>query len=137
MPVCNCITCHNSDTQILRYSPNSDIQHPIVNLKIYGQNNHFVFLFVCVCWGGVQFQLVLRNCVVLCYAIQRTEFCASTKTRSYSKELVHLQKGATLAGDTQVWWKERLLIPPVPPSGLVHCNIINVYYYIQVARGII
>jgi len=34
--------------------------------------------------------------------------------------------------DSDVWSGEKLTVPPLPPSYLVGCNIIDIKYYIQV-----
>lgn len=60
------------------------------------------------------------------------EYKAPTRTKSDIEKLVELTKWQIAPGDNQVWYQERMQVPPVPPTGLLHCGIIGVNYFLQV-----
>lgn len=39
-------------------------------------------------------------------------------------------------GETETWTGDRLMIPPLPPSFLVGCKIIDINYYLEVIKTI-
>lgn len=59
-----------------------------------------------------------------------TRFHATSKSRTSSSVVTSLKKGEIKAGDTEVWSGELLHIPPLPPSALMYCRIIDIEYQI-------
>ena len=47
-----------------------------------------------------------------------------------------INHGPVKAGQTDYWNNEALTIPPLPPSKLVHCKIINITYAVRVCIGL-
>lgn len=61
-----------------------------------------------------------------------TKFKATTKTKECSKDLCSLRKGE-MNGHSHDFWTGELLVPPTPPSELIHCNIIDIDYSLDVS----
>ncbi|XP_013417446.1 arrestin domain-containing protein 3 [Lingula anatina] len=60
---------------------------------------------------------------------QSIAFHATTKTRYSSKNVLNIVKGEVAPGDSEAWRNETIIIPPIPPSELVGCRIIDIQYY--------
>ena len=58
---------------------------------------------------------------------------ATRKTRVVNNVLYEVKHGKIDGGGTDVWRSEKLHIPPVPPSYLQGCNIIDIRYYATVS----
>ncbi|XP_046556419.1 arrestin domain-containing protein 3-like [Haliotis rubra] len=62
---------------------------------------------------------------------QVTMFHATTKTRTSSRVIAKLKHGEIDEGGHDYWNGDQLVIPPVPPSFLAGCNIIDIRYFVQ------
>ncbi|XP_053405237.1 arrestin domain-containing protein 3-like isoform X2 [Mercenaria mercenaria] len=51
--------------------------------------------------------------------------------REIKREIGRLHHGTVSPGGSDVWRRERLRIPPVPPSFLPNCNLIEIHYIIE------
>ncbi|XP_067665145.1 arrestin domain-containing protein 3-like [Haliotis asinina] len=60
-----------------------------------------------------------------------TMFHATTKTRTSSRVIASLKHGEIEEGGHDYWNGDQLVIPPVPPSFLSGCNIIDIRYVVQ------
>ena len=67
------------------------------------------------------------------YILQRTVFHATTKSKTQSKVVGTIKKEEIEPGGTAVWSGETFLIPPLPPSQLINCRIIDISYAIVVS----
>lgn len=63
--------------------------------------------------------------------VMHTTFHATTSSRTSTTKICEIKKGEIPGGDTEVWTGERLHIPPLPPSELLFCNIINIKYFVM------
>ncbi|XP_014665524.1 PREDICTED: arrestin domain-containing protein 3-like isoform X2 [Priapulus caudatus] len=61
-----------------------------------------------------------------------TTFSARSKTRSVSKVIGFISKGEIKRREGETWTNEPLRVPPLPPSKLVGCNIIDIDYFVDV-----
>ncbi|ELU04845.1 hypothetical protein CAPTEDRAFT_173828 [Capitella teleta] len=61
-------------------------------------------------------------------------FRATTKTRTVMRMISRVSKGKIEAGGSAVWSGETFHIPPLPPSQLVYCDIIDIAYSIVVSN---
>jgi len=57
---------------------------------------------------------------------------AEGNTRSDYKDVCTVQHGPIEPHSTDVWEGDKLFIPPIPPSYLMNCNIINIDYTLEV-----
>ena len=64
--------------------------------------------------------------------IQITAFHARNKSKIVEKVLGELQRGPF--GESELWDHVPIGIPPVPPTSLPYCNIINIDYRIEVRQ---
>ncbi|XP_050412712.1 arrestin domain-containing protein 3 isoform X2 [Patella vulgata] len=60
--------------------------------------------------------------------IMTVNYHARTRSKSVTKSLARVQHGSIDGGDTDVWNGDLLHIPPLPPSGLRGCRIIDIQY---------
>lgn len=60
-----------------------------------------------------------------------TTFHATSKSRSVVKEVGRLIEGPIAEGQSFSWEGQKFVIPPVPPSYLVGCRIIDIRYILQ------
>ncbi|CAH1798043.1 unnamed protein product [Owenia fusiformis] len=58
-------------------------------------------------------------------------FHATRKTRHSTNTIQTLQKGEIDAGGTESWENVQLVVPPLPPSHLVGCRIIDIRYILN------
>ncbi|XP_029643648.1 arrestin domain-containing protein 17 [Octopus sinensis] len=57
-----------------------------------------------------------------------TSFHATTKTKTLHKNITSVMQGGVRPGESDYWNQVALLIPPLPPSSLIYCNIIDIKY---------
>ena len=84
--------------------------------------------------------IILLGCTILLFPpprfcfffIQITTYRASTKTRTRTKRIAALMRPAIPGHSEDVWSGEELVIPPLPPSFLEGCRIIDIRYIVQV-----
>ncbi|XP_060553147.1 arrestin domain-containing protein 3-like isoform X2 [Ruditapes philippinarum] len=55
-----------------------------------------------------------------------------SKTKQ-TTEVARLEHGSITPGGSDIWSGERIQVPPVPPSFLPYCNIIEIDYYVVLA----
>ncbi|XP_046337202.1 arrestin domain-containing protein 3-like [Haliotis rufescens] len=60
-----------------------------------------------------------------------TMFHATSKTRTSSRVIAKLKHGEIEEGGHDYWNGDQLVIPPLPPSFLAGCNIIDIRYNVQ------
>ncbi|GFO36973.1 arrestin domain-containing protein 3 [Plakobranchus ocellatus] len=60
-----------------------------------------------------------------------TTFRATTKSRTQTKVVGRVSRPEIPGHSEDVWSGEQLVIPPVPPSFLLGCNIIDIRYVVQ------
>ncbi|KAK3098424.1 hypothetical protein FSP39_019320 [Pinctada imbricata] len=90
-------------------------------------------------WGGSRLAipalppsfLVGCNIIDIRYYLETTTFHATTKSRSDHKEVARVVHDEIAPGDSSSWGGSRLVIPALPPSFLVGCNIIDIRYYLE------
>lgn len=66
--------------------------------------------------------------------IQTTIFHATSKSKTVSAEISRIGHQDIHPGETENWSGDRLVIPPLPPSYLVGCSIIDINYYLEVNK---
>ena len=64
---------------------------------------------------------------------QVTTFHATTKSRMVCKEVARITERSIDEGQSFSWEGQQFVIPPVPPSYLTGCNIIDIRYILQVS----
>ncbi|CAI9731331.1 domain-containing 3-like isoform X3 [Octopus vulgaris] len=57
-----------------------------------------------------------------------TSFHATTKTKTLHQNIASVTQGGVRPGESDYWNQVALLIPPLPPSSLIYCNIIDIKY---------
>ena len=62
------------------------------------------------------------------------EYKSKKRKRNERHMVVFVDKGETQPGDVTVW-NDTLHIPPVPPTGLGRCRLINICYELVVSGG--
>ena len=66
--------------------------------------------------------------------VQTDVFKASTgKTRHVRRTILTHQEASIAPGASFTWSNVGLLIPPLPPSQLIYCNIIDVFYTVELS----
>ncbi|CAL1533646.1 unnamed protein product [Lymnaea stagnalis] len=60
-----------------------------------------------------------------------TTFRATTKSRTTTAEVARVTRPGIAGHSEDSWTGEQLVIPPLPPSFLVGCNIIDIHYILQ------
>uniref|UniRef100_A0A0L8H2D9 Arrestin C-terminal-like domain-containing protein n=1 Tax=Octopus bimaculoides TaxID=37653 RepID=A0A0L8H2D9_OCTBM len=55
-------------------------------------------------------------------------FHATTKTKTVHQHVASVMQGGIQPGESDYWNQVALLIPPLPPSHLIYCNIIDIRY---------
>ncbi|XP_053405767.1 arrestin domain-containing protein 3-like isoform X2 [Mercenaria mercenaria] len=56
---------------------------------------------------------------------------------SVYNEVAQLQHGGIPAGGSDIWSGERIQVPPLPPSYLPYCSIIEIDYYVELAVDVL
>ena len=64
---------------------------------------------------------------------QVVEYKARKRRRREKRQVVTVEKGITTPDDTTVW-SDTMHIPPLPPTGLGRCRLIDIKYELQVKR---
>ncbi|XP_062620948.1 arrestin domain-containing protein 3-like [Saccostrea cucullata] len=72
-----------------------------------------------------------RECGMSANLEMVTVFHARSKSRSSVQTINSIQHQNLNPGDTNVWSGDRIILPPLPPSYLTHCNIIDIRYYLK------
>ncbi|XP_061172553.1 arrestin domain-containing protein 3-like [Saccostrea echinata] len=72
-----------------------------------------------------------RECGMSANLEMITTFHATRKSRQDRKVINTIQYQNLNPGDSTVWSGDRFIIPPLPPSYLVNCNIIDIRYIIK------
>ena len=65
---------------------------------------------------------------------QVVDYKSKKRKRRERRLIGAVDKGETLPGDVTVW-QETLHIPPIPPTGLCRCRLIDINYELQVKFG--
>jgi len=60
-------------------------------------------------------------------------FHATTKTNTQTQQVTALILDTSDPGETHTFSGRRIVIPPVAPSYLAGCNIIDIRYYVEVS----
>ncbi|KAK6179417.1 hypothetical protein SNE40_011782 [Patella caerulea] len=60
-----------------------------------------------------------------------TTFFTKTKTRSVTQQIMKRKRGRVATGESENWNSEPIVIPPLAPSLLIGCNIIDVRYILE------
>ena len=76
----------------------------------------------------------IRDINTVYILLQYVTFYARGKQRTVSKSIVQLRRGEIAPGDSDVYANLPLLVPPLPPSQLIHCNIIDIKYKLIVSK---
>ncbi|BFZ01389.1 hypothetical protein BsWGS_04428 [Bradybaena similaris] len=63
--------------------------------------------------------------------LMTTTFHAAYKSRSVTQIVARIQRGSLKSGNSDSWEGDSLLLPPLPPSFLIGCSIIDVKYTLQ------
>ena len=66
---------------------------------------------------------------------QKIVFKSTSKHRTVLKQVVEMRRGSISEGDNDYYSNQPLLIPPIPPSQLIGCNIIDIQYNIIVSMN--
>nr|XP_022329069.1 arrestin domain-containing protein 3-like [Crassostrea virginica] len=72
-----------------------------------------------------------RECGISAELEMATIFHATTKSKSTHQRINSIQHQTLMPGDSDVWGGDRFIIPPLPPSYLSGCNIIDVRYLVK------
>jgi hypothetical protein len=67
--------------------------------------------------------------------LQCTTFHATRKSRKVTRTVGEVRKGEISPGGYETWNGETLRVPPLPPSHLVHCRIIDIQYAVVVSQS--
>ena len=65
------------------------------------------------------------------FDLQVIEYKSRKRRRREKRALASIDKPETAPGDVTIW-QEALHIPPLPPTGLSRCELIDVGYELQV-----
>ena len=71
---------------------------------------------------------------MICCILQQVKYHARGKTRTVRNCLQELRHDKIEGGGKDAWRSEKLFIPPVPPSYLLGCSIIDIRYLAMVRR---
>ena len=69
---------------------------------------------------------------MFCCLLQQVKYHARGKTRTVRNCLQELRHDKIEGGGKDAWRSEKLFIPPVPPSYLLGCSIIDIRYLAMV-----
>lgn len=58
-----------------------------------------------------------------------------TKRAVYDLRTIAEVEGAGVKGGKHAEWREQIIVPPLPQSGLAGCSLIEIDYFIQVSQG--
>nr|XP_022332254.1 arrestin domain-containing protein 3-like [Crassostrea virginica] len=85
---------------------------------------------------AIQFNAEIQNmtsrvCGIHVKLTMTTMFHATTESKSSSQEVARVTHPDLQPGETDSWSGGRLVLPPLPPSFLVGCGIIDINYYLE------
>jgi hypothetical protein len=69
--------------------------------------------------------------------LQTVLYHTTTKSRALTQLVIKVKRGPIPAGETDVWEDEKIVIPPLPPSCLNGCSIIDVKYTLEVGFDVL
>lgn len=65
--------------------------------------------------------------------LQTTVFKTDTDYRSTTQQICKVKREQKIArGEEVTWYCDQLVVPPIPPSCLIGCNIISINYTLEV-----
>ena len=67
------------------------------------------------------------------FFFQQVKYHTSSKTKTINNCVAKLKHGKLEGGGKDVWMSEKLMIPPLPPSYLQYCKIIDIKYFAMVS----
>ena len=70
---------------------------------------------------------------IIFLSCQVITFKATCKSKTVKKTVATFKRGEIDGGDSEEWSGQMVHIPPLPPSDLIYCNIIDIKYYIVVS----
>lgn len=82
-----------------------------------------------------QTSFVLNVFMKLFRFIKVVRYNTSKKSKTHTNQVASLCKDEWNAGKTEMWTGERLVIPSVPPSYLIGCDIIEISYVLEVVSN--
>lgn len=62
--------------------------------------------------------------------------CRGKVLASETRELASVSRGKIRPGEGKEWLNEQMYVPPVPPTNLRGCHLINVLYHVYVSASI-
>lgn len=71
-----------------------------------------------------------RDCAPSLKLNMVTLFHATTSTKTTSQEIIRMNHQVVPAGETEIW-ADRIQVPPLPPSFLMGCSIIDINYNLE------
>ncbi|XP_022332250.1 arrestin domain-containing protein 17-like [Crassostrea virginica] len=85
---------------------------------------------------AIQFNAEIQNmtsrvCGIHVKLTMNTIFHATTKSKTTVQEVARVTHPDLQPGETETWSGDRLVLPPLPPSFLVGCRIIDINYYLE------
>lgn len=63
--------------------------------------------------------------------------CRGKVLASETRELASVSRGKIRPGESEEWLNEQLYVPPLPPTNLRGCHLINVLYHVYVSFQIL
>nr|XP_022329071.1 arrestin domain-containing protein 17-like [Crassostrea virginica] len=72
-----------------------------------------------------------RECSIAAELVMVSTFHATTKSRSCHQSINSLLHQKVMPGDSDVWGGDRFIIPPLPPSFLSGCSIMDIRYLLK------
>lgn len=61
--------------------------------------------------------------------------CRGKVLASETRELASVSRGKIRPGEGEEWLNEQMYVPPLPPTNLRGCNLINVLYHVYVSKS--
>lgn len=61
--------------------------------------------------------------------------CRGKVLASETRELANVSRGKIRPGEGEEWLNEQMYVPPLPPTNLRGCHLINVLYHVYVSVG--
>lgn len=71
-----------------------------------------------------------QSCLCVCVFFQRVTY--EMKRPVHDQRAIAEVEGGVVKAGKEVEWKEQIIIPPLPQSSLVGCDIIKIEYYVKV-----
>lgn len=60
-----------------------------------------------------------------------------TKKSTYDVRIIAEVEGGVVKAGKEVEWKEQIIVPPLPQSSLVGCDLIKIEYYVKVRYSLL